>query len=183
MMSRRMRACTTTYVPISGWTVSRRHLLAGLGGSLLGLAGSVLAGAEAAAPGGEVEALFGLLNAYRQERGLPEFGRSGRLYEAAQVHADDMARNNFMAHTSSDGTDLFDRLRRYYPYETWMGENIAAGFSRANGVLGAWRESEAHNQNLLQPEYRVVGIGLGMNEAATYRWYWTLDFGGQPDEE
>jgi uncharacterized protein YkwD len=154
----------------------------GLTGPLVGLAGVARVGAEGAPAGDEIAALFDRLNAYRRERGLSEFGRSGRLAEAAQAHADDMARHNFLSHTSSDGTDLFDRLLRYYPYNTWLGENIAAGFSNAADVLRAWQTSAWHDENLCLPEYQVVGIGLGVNEATAYRWFWTLDFGGQPDE-
>ena len=34
---------------------------------------------------------------------------------------------------------------------------------------------------MLNASYKVLGIGRAYNATATYRWYWTTDFGGYLD--
>lgn len=162
--------------------VERRRLL----GSLLGvpLALALPGPAKAAVgldPAAEEMAAVKLINAYRQAQGLAPLARSRRLDAAARAHAEDMARHNLISHTSSDGTDAFNRIRSFYPYETWLGENIGAGYPTASAIVGAWQGSAGHNGNLLLAEFQAIGLALAVNEAAPYRWYWACDFGGQRD--
>lgn len=42
--------------------------------------------------------------------------------------------------------------------------------------------SSGHNQNMLNPNYRVIGIARAYDAASSYGWYWTTDFGGTVDE-
>jgi uncharacterized protein YkwD len=130
----------------------------------------------------EAEHLLHLINGYRQEHGLVAFGRSWRLTEAANAHSLDMAVHNQMSHVGSDGADPFARIARYYPYETWLGENIAAGFASAGELLAGWQASPHHNENLLRPEFQVVGLSCAFSQHTEYRWFWTADFGGQADD-
>lgn len=165
--------------------IARRHLLGLTGGAILALGGAAATtGAEDQPPTPEMQAalLFEQINGYRQSLGLPALVRSGRLDASALAHATDMAQHNLVAHVSSDGTDPFDRIARYYPYPTWLGENVAAGFDGAAAVLAAWQASGGHNENLVQPEFRAIGLALAVNPEAAYYWFWTVDFGGQPDE-
>jgi uncharacterized protein YkwD len=134
-------------------------------------------------PEAEAAAAIELINAYRQEHGLAPLARSRRLDEAARAHAEDMALHNLVSHASSDGTDAFDRIRQYYPYETWLGENIAAGYRRADAVVDAWRQSPGHHDNLVLGEFQAIGLALAVNQEATYHWYWACDFGGQIDAD
>ncbi|MDQ3263607.1 MAG: CAP domain-containing protein [Myxococcota bacterium] len=60
-------------------------------------------------------------------------------------------------------------------------ENIAAGNATAEGAFTQWRNSAGHNTNMLNGDYRVIGIGRGYDAASTYGWYWTTTFGGQVD--
>jgi len=40
----------------------------------------------------------------------------------------------------------------------------------------------AHRQNMLNPAFKVMGIGRANNNKSTYGWYWTIDFGGVVDQ-
>ena len=122
------------------------------------------------------------INAYREEHGLPLLGRSVRLDQSADEHATDMAEHDFVSHDSSDGTDMFTRIRHYYPYETWVGENVAAGFDSATAAFQAWVESPPHQENLLRPEFWALGLACAYRDGSMYGWYWTADFGGFLDE-
>jgi len=79
-----------------------------------------------------------------------------------------------------------------YCYNTWKGENIAAGYSDAQSTFTQWQNAcdpdstgactYAHRQNMLNPGFKVFGIGRVYNASATYRWYWTTDFGAYVDQ-
>jgi len=130
----------------------------------------------------EKSAFLTLINQYRQQNGLPPLSVSNALTIAAQRHSEDMARRNYFSHTTPEGKTFVDRIREAgYTYNTCLGENIAAGFSTAQSVFEAWKNSPGHNQNMLNPCFKVIGIGLAYEAGSTYKWYWTTDFGGYDD--
>jgi uncharacterized protein YkwD len=164
--------------------VSRRALLVGITGLTVAATLREAARAEAGPP--DVPALLTLLiehvNQERATTGLGPLRPLAELNAAAQTHANDMAAHDFVAHDSSDGTGQFERIMRFYPHDTWLGENIGAGYPSVEALMTAWRASPPHHQNLLGPDFRAVGVGLAFNPAARYRWYWTIDLGGHLDE-
>jgi len=130
----------------------------------------------------EKSAFLVLINQYRQANGKGTLKISSALTTAAQLHSEDMAAHNYFSHTSLDGRTYVDRIRAAgYNYNTYLGENIAAGFDTAQKVFDAWKASPGHNENMLNPNYVVIGIGLVYNGSSTYGWYWTTDFGGYDD--
>jgi len=66
-------------------------------------------------------------------------------------------------------------------YNTWCGENLAAGSSSGSQTFDLWRNSPGHNANMLNPNYRVAGIAAVLNRDSTYGWYWALELGGFDD--
>jgi len=128
-----------------------------------------------------------IINEYRQNNGIGTLKISSALTTAAQLHSEDMAAHNYFNHTSLDGRTFVDRIRAAgYNYNTWLGENIAAGFYTAESVFGlpghpGWKDSPGHNANMLNPNYVVIGIGIAENDASDYKIYWTTDFGGYDD--
>ena len=127
-----------------------------------------------------------LINQYRQNSGLGTLLLSDTISDASTKHSSDMAKYNFFDHNTvrSDyfptGSTPWDRLRLCgYNYNTDMGENIAAGYSSAQSVFAGWKNSPGHNANMLNPDFRVIGIGLVTG--GSYGQYWTTDFGGYID--
>jgi uncharacterized protein YkwD len=119
------------------------------------------------------------LNAYRASKQLGKLRVSVALTRAAQAHSADMAAKGYFSHTSADGTTFAERVKRYYPYNTWTGENIAMGFDTGDRVFAAWKASAGHNANMLGANYVVIGIARVANAEGVY--YWTTDFGGKRD--
>ena len=175
--------------------LSRRRLLAGLGAPALLLA--TPAGGQArerrrnrreqAPPpenplatflANEIEVIFWNLDGVRNLYGLPHLHRSWRLDQAAFAHAQDIARTGVLSHFSSDGTDVFRRILNYYPFETWLGENVAVGYGSGLAVLDAWRASPGHNANLLNPAFHAVGLACVAQSEDPAGWFWVADFGG-----
>lgn len=123
------------------------------------------------------------INNYRAQHGLPALVLSGTLSNAAEGHSYDMAVLNYFSHTSQDGRTYVDRIREAgYGYNTWLGENIAAGYTTSDTVFNAWRNSPGHNANMLKAEYRAIGIGRHYEAGSQYGWYWTTDFGGVAED-
>ena len=130
----------------------------------------------------EETAFLGLINNYRAQNGLPGLTLSNSLSNAARGHSADMAIRNYFSHTGSDGSSPWDRIRAAgYSYNTYLGENIAAGYPGAQANFDAWRNSPPHNANMLSANFRAIGIGRYYVPGSTYGWYWTTDFGGVPD--
>jgi uncharacterized protein YkwD len=84
-----------------------------------------------------------------------------------------------LSHTDSLGRDAWTRICDFeYCYDTWVGENIAAGYSTAIDVFTAWKNSPDHNSNMLSSNYVAMGISRVYIAGSPYGWYWTNDFGG-----
>lgn len=131
----------------------------------------------------EEQAFLTLINNYRQQNGLSPLQASVSLTNAAKWMSADMAAKNYFSHTDSLGRDPFVRMASFgYNYNAYKGENIAAGYSDAANTFNQWKNSAGHNANMLNANYKVIGIGRVANTASTYRYYWTTDFGGYVDQ-
>ncbi len=129
-----------------------------------------------------------LINNYRVQNGLSTLQASDTAAEAAARHSLDMARYGFFDHATAKssyfpaGSSPWDRLRLTgYPTGGHMGENIAAGQRTAQVVFADWRGSPGHNRNMLDPEFRVIGIARRVVSGSSYGVYWTTDFGSIVD--
>lgn len=154
----------------------------GTKGVLLGRLGAELravAPSPPAAPAPAVQALVKAINAERTSRGLSALTLNDQLSAASQAHSDDMARNNFFSHTGSDGSDAATRIKRTgYVARAW-GENIAAGYTDAAAVVAGWMQSEGHRRNILNPDFREIGVGVSTNPQSTYGTYWVNTYGSR----
>ncbi|MEU1819551.1 CAP domain-containing protein [Streptomyces roseifaciens] len=117
--------------------------------------------------------LLVLVNQERAKAGLRPLKASARLTGLAQAFSDDMARRGFFNHTDPDGRTPWDRAAKH-GIRNLGGENIARGHPDAHAVMDAWMRSAGHRANILNRDYRTLGIGL--NTSASGPW-WTQDFG------
>lgn len=98
------------------------------------------------------------------------------LQDAAYRHSSDMANNNFMSHTGSDGTSPSDRIDATgYTWSTWA-ENVAAGQKDIDAVMAAWMKSEGHCKNIMNGNVTEMGSSYVENADTTYGIYWTQVF-------
>jgi uncharacterized protein YkwD len=118
-----------------------------------------------------------LINTYRAQNGLSPLALSATLSQAAQWMSDDMASNDFLDHTDTDGRDPFTRMQDFGYSANSMGENVAAGNADAQATFTQWKNSPPHNANMLNATYQAIGIGRA--QGGTYGWYWTNDFGSK----
>ena len=69
-----------------------------------------------------------------------------------------------------------------YDFNTYKGENIAAGYGTAAEVFTGWKNSSGHNANMLGASFEVLGVSVVKVTGSKYGYYWTTDFGGYVDE-
>jgi uncharacterized protein YkwD len=121
-----------------------------------------------------------LLNQERANNGLSALKSNGALTNSARAHSKDMASNNYLGHTGSDGSDLASRIQAAgYSYST-AGENVYGGNMQYNtpySAVSAWMGSQGHRENILNSDFTLVGVGYWCIENSTYGGYFTADFG------
>lgn len=131
---------------------------------------------------GEESAFLTMINDYRASHGLGKLSVNGKLTDAGRWMANDMAAKDYFSHTDSLGRDPFARMAHFgYTYNTWKGENLAAGVVDAAGAFKLWKESPGHNENMLNPHFTVIGIARAYGADSSFGWYWATEFGGQGD--
>lgn len=132
-----------------------------------------------------------LLNRERAAHDLRPLKLNTRLNSAAIAHSRDMVRKRYFEHNSPDGRTPFQRMlsTRYVPKgASWtLGENIGWGslsLAQPDALVRAWMKSPGHRANILNPQFREIGIGIAVGvplddpslEGQTGATY-TTDFG------
>jgi len=153
---------------------------------------SVLGNADSLALVSEEMRFLNLINQYRQHHNLPTLSLSPQLEASSAWMSKDMATQDYVEHTDSQRRGPFTRMAQFgYTFQTHKGENILAGvkFDTAEAAFEGWRtacdEDEngkctyAHNENMLDHHFHVIGISRSYGELAEYNWFWVTDFGGK----
>jgi uncharacterized protein YkwD len=96
-------------------------------------------------------------NAQRAQHGLPPLVVDQRLVRSARAHTAWMTRARRLQHTSMP-----------------LAENIAMGQPTAWEAVRSWMSSAGHRANILNPNYRRIGVsGYTAPDGTTY---WTQQF-------
>lgn len=128
-------------------------------------------------PDAEEQAFLQQLNDYRKSNGRGQLSFDSQLFQSARWMAQDMAKNNYVAHTDSQGRDIFKRIKAFGYPGSWTGENIAGGFERAGDNLKIWQSDDLHKNNLLGANYTRAGVARAYEKKSLNGWYWVLDLG------
>ncbi len=117
-----------------------------------------------------------LVDQQRRERGLPALQENARLNRSAQGWTDTMVALRDFTH----GADFAARITAVGFRWSSVGENIATGFNTPASVVGGWMASTGHCQNILNPQFRYLGVGVSDHSIAGVSsggGTWTQDFG------
>lgn len=112
-----------------------------------------------------------LCNIERQKNGLKPLTENWELSRIARVKSQDMAQNNYFSHTSPTYGSPFTMITNFGIQYRSAGENIAKGQRTAQEVVKAWMASAGHRQNILNPNFTEIGVGLEQTE-----YHWTQMF-------
>ena len=123
------------------------------------------------------EAVLNIVNEERANAGCGPVQAERSLHQAARLHSQDMADNNYFSHTGLNGSRFSDRARAAGYQGFPAGENIAAGYNSAQSVMAGWMSSSGHRRNILNCRHTHIGIGQADNSNSRYRRYWTQVFG------
>jgi len=96
-----------------------------------------------------------------------------QLADLAGDFSQDMAARGFFDHTDPDGATPWDRAEKA-GIAGLGGENIARGQADADAVMNAWMNSDGHRANILNCEYKTLGVGVHLGAGGPW---WTQDFG------
>lgn len=126
--------------------------------------------------------MLDLHNEIRADWNLPEFCVHPALTKAARAHSREMLDKDYFSHNSYNGQDFSVRLKRFGYEWRAAGENIAWGsgsYATPEQRFDAWMKSPGHKANILNGNFREIGIGA---QTGTYKQYngaamWTADFG------
>jgi uncharacterized protein YkwD len=108
-----------------------------------------------------------LTNAERARQGRKRLRASPRLMQAAQIHAEQMARAGQLAHDlpRAPYPETKDRLAAVKYRWTAFGENVAQGQSNAAQAVKDWMRSSGHRKNILNTYYTELGTGYATDRA------------------
>jgi uncharacterized protein YkwD len=126
------------------------------------------------------------LNQARAAAGLPGLALDAKISEAAPArqHAEDMGRNDYLAHVNRQGQQPWDRMRAAGAQFGWAAENLGRAWGPDGSaeppikqmhdmMMAETPPNDGHRVNVLSPRAKRVGVGL----ARINGWvYWVCDF-------
>lgn len=124
---------------------------------------------------GESRVIFHMTNAFRIYHELSAFQWSDAAAEAARLHSQDMADQNYFSHESLDGRQFTARMEAQGISWWSVGENISTGRRSGVAAYDGWVNSAGHRSNMLD-SFRCLGVGSGYSSSSTYGYYATQDF-------
>ena len=95
------------------------------------------------------------------------------LMEAAAIRAAEITSN--FSHTRPNGERFKTAVEEAGFTADYVGENIAAGMIKPESVMGLWMDSKGHKENILNPNYKYIGVGYSVDDESEY--YWVQIFG------
>lgn len=101
-----------------------------------------------------------LTNEQRKAQGFAPLSENSILDSAALAKGNDMLAKGYWAHFAPDGTAPWSFFSKFgYSYR-YAGENLARDFTSADATVNGWMNSPTHKQNILNPNYKEIGIGV-----------------------
>ena len=101
-----------------------------------------------------------MTNAKRAENGLAPLAFNEKLSAAASEKANDIYANNYWAHNSPSGKTPWDFITAVDYQYIFAGENLARDFTDADSVVRAWMDSSSHRSNLLDKNFKEIGVAV-----------------------
>jgi uncharacterized protein YkwD len=125
------------------------------------------------------QTVVSMINALRQNNSLPPLTPTSALTRAAHTKSDDMAKTGIFAH--DDLTTTMARLAACGNNVTAVGENIAGGNTGGAATFNQWLNSPEHKANMLNANFKAVGVGRAFASTGSVPVYWTTEFSNVVD--
>ena len=124
-----------------------------------------------------VKTLIDLINQARADVGRAALTVNSQLTAAARSHSLDMACNNFMKHSGSDGSWTGDRLTKAGYSDPYYLELLAIGLPQ--DAMNQWRAEPDDWGLVINSRVTEIGVGYVFSKFSAYGGYWTVVMGGK----
>ncbi|MBI5728583.1 MAG: hypothetical protein HY984_02420 [Candidatus Magasanikbacteria bacterium] len=125
--------------------------------------------------------IIALVGEIRGRELRPHLSEVSLLDRSAEAKAEDMATNKYFDHVGPNNHGLSYFLDAVGYHYLSAGENLAMGFSDARDVVNAWIKSPTHYANVIDPEYREVGVSLASGYVDGVPTVYVVQHLGSPD--
>ena len=125
-----------------------------------------------------INEILRLTNAMRAEKGIAPLKLDEKLTEQANVRSEEIAWSGRHSHTRPN-LKSYSSLFIENGYTTGLsGENIGWYYPTAAEVCAAWKASPGHYENIMNPEFKKIGIGVAKECDPTKYYVYTQHFYG-----
>lgn len=115
-----------------------------------------------------------IINEGRKKVGAPALVYEADFQEGANIRAVEIAA--LFEHTRPNGGSF---VTAFSGPKLPISENIAGGAFTAQMVYDMWYAStQGHKEAMLNPDFKMIGLGAVMANPSEYGYYWVLVFGG-----
>ncbi|MCA9365204.1 MAG: CAP domain-containing protein [Candidatus Moranbacteria bacterium] len=110
------------------------------------------------------EQVVELVNQERRILGIRELSQDAVLAQAAKRKLEDMDKNDYFAHVSPNGVEPWHWIQTQGYNYVFAGENLAMYFDNASDQHKAWMKSATHRKNIMNGQYKNIGVAVGKVE-------------------
>lgn len=114
------------------------------------------------------EQVVKLVNEERAKAGLSALKIDADITDAANVRAKEIVQK--FSHTRPNGSSFSSVLKEQGVSFRGSGENIAWGQKSPEEVMKGWMNSDGHRANILNKNYKNIGVGYYQNEKGVNYW-------------
>lgn len=124
--------------------------------------------------------LIDLTNESRIEFNQSPLLRSQKLDQAAELKGEDMVNKGYFSHNSPTGVTPWHWLQKVGYNFLYAGENLAINFTDSSDVEKAWLESPTHRANIMNVEFREIGMATVKGTYNNYPTIYIVQMFGTP---
>lgn len=111
-------------------------------------------------------------NEKRESQGLSPLTLSQSLTDGAVIRSKEIIKK--AEHKRPDGSSCFTAVKKSY---LKMGENLALGQTLPETAMINWINSKGHSENILDPNFKKLGVGYTYDSNSKYKYHWVQMFG------
>lgn len=123
-----------------------------------------------------INQVLSLTNAMRAEQGIAPLTLDESLTEQANVRAEEIAWSGKHSHTRPNLKEYTSIFIENGQKTGTVGENIAWYYATPQEVCQAWKASETHYENIMNPTFTKIGIGVAEEADPTKKLCWVQHF-------
>ncbi len=124
----------------------------------------------------EIRKVLEIINSYREEGGLEPLVLDDKLTEIACARAEEIAWSGVHSHYRPNGKFFSSILKDAGITKGNAGENIGWGYPDAESVCEAWKNSQTHYENIMNPNFTKIGLGVAADPDPKGKLCWSQLF-------